>query len=94
VGGQQFGEVNRTLQIERRRIMHVRKTLSAIALGLVIAGSAIPGFAQRSDYRSNASRDAAVRDCSMKASKHSNGAEQTTQFAVYSNCMIEHGQQP
>jgi hypothetical protein len=92
--GQQIGEVSKTLQIARRRIMLVRKTLSAIALGLVIAGSATPSFAQRSDQRSNAARDAAVRDCSMQASKWSNGAYQTQQFAIYSNCMVEHGQQP
>jgi hypothetical protein len=74
--------------------MLIRKTLTTIALGLAIAGSATPGFAQRSDYRSNAARDAAIHDCNMKASKYSNGAEQTRQFAAYSNCMVEHGQQP
>ena len=73
--------------------MLIRKTPIAIALGLVIAGSATPSFAQRSDH-GGAARDAAIRDCSVKASQWSNGGWQTQQFAAYSNCMVEHGQQP
>jgi hypothetical protein len=74
--------------------MLIRKTVTAIAFGLAIAGSATPGFAQRSDHRGNAARDAAIHDCSVKASTWSNGGWQTQQFAAYSNCMVEHGQQP
>jgi hypothetical protein len=70
--------------------------VSAMVLGLSVAALTTPSFAQaqRSEFRSNAARDAAIHDCSVKASKHSNGAEQTMQFAAYSNCMVEHGQQP
>jgi hypothetical protein len=71
-----------------------RKTLTAIAVGLAIASSATPGFAQRSDHRGDTARDAAIHDCSVKASKWSNTMWQTQQFTVYSNCMAEHGQQP
>ena len=74
--------------------MLTKNTLATLALGLMIAGSATPSFAQRADHHSAAARDAAVHDCSVKASKWSNTMWQTQQFTVYSNCMAEHGQQP
>jgi hypothetical protein len=74
--------------------MRTRKTLTAIALGLAIASAATPSFAQRADHRGAPARDAAIHDCSVQASKWSNTMWQTEQFAVYSNCMAGHGQQP
>ena len=74
--------------------MLTRKTLTAITLGLAISGAAMPSFAQRSHHRGNTGRDAAIHYCSVKASKWSNEQWQTQQFAVYSDCMVKHGQQP
>jgi hypothetical protein len=68
--------------------------LAALALALAIAGTASPSFAQQSRNHSDQARDAAVQECSVKASKWSNTMWQTQQFAAYSNCMTEHGQQP
>ena len=39
-------------------------------------------------------RAAALHECSTLASKFSNSAWQTTQFAQFGTCMTEHGQQP
>jgi len=43
---------------------------------------------------SGPSRDAALQECSALASKLSNSAWQTAQFAQYGTCMAEHGQVP
>jgi hypothetical protein len=74
--------------------MLTRKTFTAIALVLAIAGAAMPSFAQRSHHGGNSGRDAAIHYCSVKASKWSNEQWPTQQFAVYSDCMIKRGQQP
>jgi hypothetical protein len=42
----------------------------------------------------NESRAQAMHDCNMKAQPYSFSTWQTTQFAVYGNCMTEHGQTP
>ena len=52
------------------------------------------GVAQsQSSEKQTSPREAAIHDCSVKASKYSFSAWQTTQFAVYGTCMNEHGQQ-
>jgi hypothetical protein len=38
-------------------------------------------------------REAAIHECSVKASKYSFSTWQTTQFAVYGTCMYDRGQQ-
>jgi hypothetical protein len=69
--------------------------VSAMVLGLSVVALPTPSFAQAREHRNNTNaRDAAIHDCSMKASKWSNTMWQTQQFVVYSNCMVEHGQQP
>jgi hypothetical protein len=75
-------------------MLTMKRTLAGLALGLAVAGLASPSFAQRSENRTDRARDAAIHDCSVKASKWSNTMWQTQQFTVYSNCMTEHGQQP
>jgi hypothetical protein len=40
------------------------------------------------------SRAQAMHDCNMKAQPYSFSTWETTQFAVYGNCMTEHGQMP
>jgi hypothetical protein len=75
--------------------MFTRKSaLAGLALGLAVAGLASPSFAQRTEDRNDAARDAAVHECSVKAQRWSNTMWQTTQFAVYETCMAEHGQRP
>ena len=71
-----------------------KNALATLAAGLMVVGATTSAFAQKADHRDNAARDAAIHECSVKASKWSNTMWQTQQFAVYSNCMIEHGQQP
>jgi hypothetical protein len=75
-------------------MLAMKRALTGLALGLAIAGLASPSFAQRSENRTDPARDAAIHDCSVKASKWSNTMWQTSQFAAYANCMVEHGQQP
>jgi hypothetical protein len=72
--------------------MHTMKTaLVGLALGLSVAASAYPGFAQAREDRNSAREQAAIHECSVKAGKYSNTSELTTQFSVYRNCMAEHG---
>ena len=40
------------------------------------------------------SRAQALHDCSMKAQPYNFSTWQTTQFAMFGSCMVEHGQQP
>lgn len=40
------------------------------------------------------SRAQAMHDCNMKAQPYNFSTWETTQFAVYGNCMTEHGQMP
>ena len=75
-------------------MLTLKRHLVGLALGLAVAGLASPSFAQRAENRTNAARDAATHECSVEASKYSNTSMQTTQFAVYSNCMTQHGQKP
>jgi hypothetical protein len=42
----------------------------------------------------SAKRAAAVHDCSVEASKYNFAAFQTTQLAVYGECMTTHGEVP
>jgi len=37
-------------------------------------------------------RAKAIHDCNMKAAPYSSSAWQTTQFAAYASCMMDHGQ--
>ena len=46
----------------------------------------------QSSEQQTSPRDAAIHECSVKASKYSFSTWQTTQFAVYGTCMNDHGQ--
>jgi hypothetical protein len=77
--------------------MLTRNIIAPLALGLMVAAGASPSLAQRANHGGAGAatgRDAAVHECSVAASKWSNTMWQTQQFAAYSNCMVEHGQQP
>ena len=72
----------------------MKKTLAGLALGLTVAAVVTPGFGQ-SESRVNqtsAAREAAIHECSVKASKYSMSSWQSTQLEVYGTCMAEHGQ--
>jgi hypothetical protein len=82
----------------------LRVTLAASVL--VIAGAAPTFAASRSSNQVfandvdtggvpiSAQRAAAVHDCSVRASKFNFSTFETTQLAVYGECMTEHGQIP
>ena len=70
------------------------KIVLSLALGLAVATVASPSFAQRTENHNDKARDAAIHECSVQAQKWSNTMWQTSQFAAYSNCMMEHGQRP
>jgi hypothetical protein len=74
-----------------------------LAVTLVIFATAAGGaaFAQNSDIRGDRAdgpvvqspaRDAAIHDCSVEAGKYSFSSWQSTQIAVYGECMTEHNQ--
>jgi hypothetical protein len=72
-------------------MLTMRTALVGLALGLSIAASTSPGFAQRQEDRNGARTQAAIHECSVRAGKYSNTSELTTQSAVYRACMAEHG---
>jgi hypothetical protein len=84
----------------------MKKLFTAIALATMIA---TPAFAATTHHRAGQStrqlymsapqdtggaRAAAMEECNAEASKFSNSAWQTAQFAAYGTCMAAHGQQP
>jgi hypothetical protein len=65
----------------------MRIVMAAAALGIALAGCAMPPPIQMTPARA-----AAIHECSVKAAKYSYTTWQTTQFATYGTCMADHGQ--
>src|SRR6266851_195618 len=62
----------------------MKKSLAGLALGLTVAALATPSFGQ-SQSRGNqtsAAREAAIHECSVRASKYQNASEETHQLVV------------
>lgn len=79
----------------------VRNAVSAIGVVAALVTAAVPAFAappgssgeqQSPTAVPSSARGAAIRDCSMKASKWSNSAWENTQILTYGSCMAGHGQ--
>ena len=64
--------------------------LATFALGLVIAATASPSFAQAS--RANTTRAQAIQDCNAEAAKYSEHLWGVTEITTYRSCMARHGQ--
>jgi hypothetical protein len=94
--------------IERKSVMlSMKKSLAGLALGLTVAALATPSFGQSQsrETQTSAAREAAIHECSVRASKYQN-TRQTASSAnpldtvlpwgpferVYGTCMVEHGQ--
>jgi hypothetical protein len=84
----------------------MKKLFTAIALATMIA---TPAFAATTHHQAGQStrqlymyapqdptgaRAAAMQECNAIASKFSDAAWETAQFAAYGTCMTAHGQQP
>jgi hypothetical protein len=86
----------------------MKQFLAGLALGLAIAALATPGFGQSQsrDNQTGAAKEAAIHECSVRASKYRNASDQTARAVnpvdtvspwspfdrVYGTCMAEHGQ--
>jgi len=74
----------------------------AVAMVTLVTVAGGTAFAQGSDVRGfdrpdgsvvqSPARDAAIHDCSVKSAQYSSRDWQTTQFAVYGECMTDHNQ--
>jgi hypothetical protein len=84
----------------------MKKLFTAIALATMMA---TPAFAATAHHQtgqstrqlymyapqvSSGARAAAMQECNAEASKFSNAAWESAQFAAYGTCMTAHGQQP
>ena len=86
----------------------MKKSLAGLALGLGVAALATPSFGQNQSRanQTTAAREAAIHECSVRASKFQNASDQTAPAAsqlntvspwsaferVYGTCMAEHNQ--
>jgi hypothetical protein len=70
-----------------------KRYLSGIALTLAVAAMATPSFAQHAEPHMNAARERAVHECSMEASKYTQGSWGSTQLTTFRACMNQRGQQ-
>jgi hypothetical protein len=55
-----------------------KKSLAGLALGLTLAALATPSFGQTqsTEHQASAARDAAIHECSVRASKYKNAGEE------------------
>ena len=67
------------------------KTLGALALGLAVAASASPSFAQRSEEGMSGARAKALHDCNAEAGKMTQSTSASIQLNMYRPCMAQHG---
>jgi len=69
-----------------------RKTLGALLLGLAVAATASPSFAQRAEQEGmDSTRARAVNDCSKESNKMTQYTWGVTQLNMYRSCMTQHG---
>jgi len=56
----------------------MKKSLAGLALGLTLAALATPSFGQgqSTEHQASAARDAAIHECSVRASKYKNAGEE------------------
>ena len=89
-------------------MVSMKNSLAGLALGLGVAALATPGFGQNQSRanQTTAAREAAIHECSVRASKFQDASDQTAHPAsqlntvspwspserVYGTCMAEHNQ--
>jgi hypothetical protein len=70
-----------------------RKTLGALVLGLAVAATASPSFAQRAEEGVSAPRAKALRECNATAGKMTQSTSASIPLDMYRACMMQHGEQ-
>jgi hypothetical protein len=62
----------------------MKKSLAGLALGLIVLALATPSFGQSQPRvnQTSATREAAIHECSVRASKYQNAGEETHQLGV------------
>jgi hypothetical protein len=73
---------------------HHRAVQSTRGLQMYAGESFDRGDDMMGDAHIDEARAAALHTCSVEASKYNFSTWQTTQFATFGTCMVEHGQQP
>jgi hypothetical protein len=73
---------------------HHRVARSSRSLQMYAGESFGHGIDMMGDTQIDAKRANALHDCSIAASKYNFSTWQTTQFATFGTCMMEHGETP
>jgi len=69
-----------------------RKTLGALTLGLIVAATASPSFAQRAEQGGmDSARQRALHDCTSESGKMTQYTWGVQQLDKYRSCMAQHG---